>query len=307
MFDDFALSDRNTAASAIGEANMRAVYDTAIVYLDRGLAIATATNNPTLRQQILATRARTKHARAVWEKVNPAGAYAPGGVASPLVNDAGAVADAQAALALIGTSDWTFTVTPSTQGTAGNNLGNDLNVRREMRIGAAYAQPDPTAQGQNRTLVQNGQPVIVLNDPVTGQPDLALRNRVRDLINGGQFLPMIVTSARELHLILAEAALVRGDAAEARSRINTVRAFTAGMPAWDGPTPDAITMLRHTRRTNLFIMGRRLSDMYRFGDRDSRWQTGSASFRARGCFFPITQTERQSNPNPIPRPTCESL
>lgn len=312
MFDDFAFSDRVNSAPPIGEANMRAVYDTAVAYLDRGLAIATALNNATLRQQILATRARTKHARAVWTKLNPPARYAgaPGPIANPLVSDDGATADALAALALIGTGDWTFTVTPSTQGTAGNNLGNDLNIRREMRIGRAYAQPDPAAQGQNRTLVVDNQPVVVLNDPVTGQPDVALRNRVRDLVVGSQtqlqFLPMILVSARELHLILAEAALAAGNTAEARTRINAVRAFTAGATPWDGASPSGLDMLRHMRRVHLFMEGRRLSDMYRFGDRDPRWQTGSAAYTTRGCFFPITYTERQSNANPIPQPACSA-
>jgi hypothetical protein len=304
MFDDFALSDRVAPAAPIGEQNMRVVYDTAVVYLDRGLTAATTANNLALRQQILATRARVKYARALWGKVNPPAPYAGAPVANPLVNDEGATADALAALALVGTGDWTFTVTPSQTGTAGNNLGNDLNQRREMRIGQAYAQPDPAAQGQNRTRVVDNQPVIVLNDPVTGQPDVALRNRVRELINGGQFLPMTLVSARELNLIVAEAALAAGNAAEARTRINLVRAFTAGTPAWDGAGPDGLTMLRHTRRVHLFLMGRRLADMYRFGDRDPRWQTGSAAFTTRGCFFPITFTERQSNGNQIPQPTC---
>lgn len=316
MFDDFVLaSDRQTGGAPVGEQNMRVVYDTAVAYLDRGLAAATTANNLALRQQILATRARVKHARALWAKLNPPTAYAnqaaPAPLADPLVNDAETTADARAALALIGATDWTFTVQPSTQGTAGNNLGNDLNVRRESRIGQAYGQPDPGAQGQNRTLVRDGLPVIVLNDPVTGQPDLALRNRVRDLTIGTQaqlqFLPMILTSARELNLILAEAALASGDLAEARTRINLVRAFTAGTPAWDGASPDGVTMLKHMRRVNLFLMGRRLADMYRFGDRDPRWQTGSVAYRARGCFFPITFTERLSNTAVTTAPVCEGL
>jgi hypothetical protein len=309
MFDDFALSDRQTSAAPIGEQNMRLVYDTAVAYLDRGLTAATTANNATLRQQILATRARVKYGRALWTKLNPPQRYTgePAPIANPLVNDEGATADARAALALIGNADWTFTVQPSTQGTAGNNLGNDLNIRREMRIGQAYAQPDPTAQGQNRTRVVDGQPVIVLNDPVTGQPDVALRARINGIITGGEFLPLQITSARELHLIIAEAALAAGDAGEARTRINTVRAFVAGTPAWDGATPNGVTMLRHMRRVHLFLMGRRLADMYRFGERDPRWQTSSVAHRVRGCFFPITFTERLSNQKAQARPVCEEL
>lgn len=310
MFDDFAFSDRATAAAPVGEANMRVVYDTAVAYLDRGLAIATAANNVPLQQQILAVRARTKHARALWAKVKPpvrVAAAGPQPIASPFVANAGASADAQAALALVGATDWTFTVTPSSQGVAGNNLGGDLNQRREMRVGQAYAQPDPAAQGQNRTLVQNGLPVITLKDPITGQPDVALRNRVRDVINGGFYLPMILVSARELQLVLSEASLAAGDASDARTRINAVRTLAGSTGAWDGTNPAPLDMLRYMRRVHLFLEGRRLADMYRFGDRDPRWQTGSVAYKARGCFFPITYTERQSNPNPIPPPVCNGL
>ena len=309
-YDDFSLSDRRTPAAPIGEANMRVVYDSAIAYLDRGLAIATAVNNATLRQQTLALRARAKYSAALWSKINPTGPIGAGGptpVASPLINDAGAAADALAALALGGGSDWAWVLTPSSTGTGGNNIGNDLNQRREMRIGQAYARPDPAAQGQNRTLVEGGQPVIVLNDPVTGAPDLALRARINSIITAGQFLPMTITSAREMHLILAEAALAAGNTAEAQSRINAVRALTTGRTAWNGSSPDGLTVLRHERRVNLFLQGRRLADMYRFGERDPRWQTGSAAFRARGCFFPITQTERQTNAQVSTRPSCEAF
>jgi len=308
MFDDFSIaSDRAEGAPPLGEANMAQVYDTAVAYLDRGLAVATATNNGALRTQILGMRARAKHARAVWVMLNPPVPQGdtPVPVASPLVNDAGASADATAALALMGSTDYALTVTPTSTGTAGNNLGNDLNSRREMRIGQAYATPDPTAQGQNRTLVASGQPVIALNDPVSGQPDLALRARVAALINGGNFLPHIVVSAREMHLILAEAALAQGNLPEFTSRVNAVRAFTAGLPPYTGAGPAPQALLAHMRRVNLFMQGRRLADMYRFGQRDPRWQQTSFSYTRRGCFFPITQTERQSNLNQIPRPLCE--
>lgn len=309
MFDDFPVaSDAATSAGPVGEGRMSVVYDTAVAYLDRGLLVATATNNAALRTQILAMRARAKYSRALWAKLNPP-TKQPGAalaVANPLVNDAGAVADATAALALMGTADYTLTVTPTSTGTAGNNLGNDLNSRREVRIGQAYATPDPAAQGLNRTLIANGQPVIALNDPITGQPDLALRARVSTLINGGNFLPIIVVSAREMQLILAEAALAQGNTAEFTTRVNTVRAFVAGRTPYAGTGVAPQDLLVHERRVNLFMQGRRLSDMYRFGQRDPRWQQTSFAYTTRGCFFPITLTERQANLNPIPRPLCES-
>ncbi len=308
MFDDFPIeSDRSSGAPPVGEANMSVVYDRAIEYLDKGLAIATATNSAPLRTQITAMRARAKYQKAVWAMLNPPtpqpGTAQP--VASPLVNTAGASADALAALALMGSGDYTLTVAPTSTGTAGNNFGNDLNSRREVRIGQAYATPDPAAQGQNRTLLEAGLPVIALRDPISNEPDLALRARVAALINGGNFLPSIVVSAREMQLILAEAALARGETAEFTTRVNAVRAFVPGQQAYTGAGPSAQALLVHMRRVNLFMQGNRLSDMYRFGQRDPRWQQTSDAYTTRGCFFPITQTERQSNLNPIPRPLCE--
>ena len=313
MFDNFPIaSDRATGGAPVGEAQMSVVYDTATAYLDRGLAIATATNNAALRTQILAMRARAKYSKQVWAKLNPPtpqpGAALP--VASPLVSDPGASADAVAALALMGTADFTLAVAPTSASintaTSNNNLGNDLNSRREVRIGQAYATPDPAAQGLNRTLVVNGQPAIALLDPVSGQPDLALRGRVAALINGGNFLSTIVVSAREMQLILAEAALAQGNLSEFTSRVNVVRAFTPGLPAYTGTGVAPTELLAHMRRVNLFMQGRRLADMYRFGQRDPRWQQSSAAFTTRGCFFPITQTERQSNPLVTPSAQCEN-
>ena len=150
-----------------------------------------------------------------------------------------------------------------------------------------------------------GQPVIVLADPVSGQPDPALRARIAQMINAGLTVPMIVVSAREMHLILAEAALARGDVPTFTTQVNAVRAFTPGLPAYTGAGVDPQALLAHMRRVNLYMQGRRLADMYRFGERDPRWQQTSFAYTRRGCFFPITQTERGSNPNTIPRPLCE--
>jgi hypothetical protein len=114
-----------------------------------------------------------------------------------------------------------------------------------------------------------------------------------------------VVSAREMHLILAEAALARGELAEFTAQVNAVRAFTPELPAYTGAGVAPLDLLAHMRRVNLFMQGRRLADMYRFGHRDPRWQQTSFAYTTRGCFFPITQTERQSNSNPIARPLCE--
>jgi hypothetical protein len=89
-FDDFVRHPiRTKPAAPVGEANMR--MDSAIVYLDRSLVIAKALSN-TDQSQTRLTRAgevldgRLAHAQPA--RTTPA---------NPLVNDAGANADATAA------------------------------------------------------------------------------------------------------------------------------------------------------------------------------------------------------------------
>jgi hypothetical protein len=45
---------------------------------------------------------------------------------------------------------------------------------------------------------------------------------------------------------------------------------------------------------NLFLQGRRLHDLYRFGLKADKWLTTSVAAR-KACFFPIARIERQSN------------
>ena len=72
-YDDFVLaSDRTKPAAPVGEANMVQMYDSAIVYLDRGLVIAKALSNTELQSQILGLRARAKYSAAVWRMLKPA-------------------------------------------------------------------------------------------------------------------------------------------------------------------------------------------------------------------------------------------
>jgi len=101
------------------------------------------------------------------------------------------------------------------------------------------------------------------------------------------------TSAKEMLLILAEAALAQNNTTEFATRINAVRAVD-GLPAWSTTsTVTARNMLIHARRTNLFLQGRRLNDHYRFNQRADRWV---ATRGTKPCFFPISYNERQQNP-----------
>ncbi len=79
--------------------------------------------------------------------------------------------------------------------------------------------------------------------------------------------------------------------------INDVRAF-GGVTDWvDGGAgmPTAMALLIHERRVNLFLQGRRLNDMYRFGILSSAWQASRAAVTNPGTFLPITKIELDAN------------
>jgi hypothetical protein len=278
MYDDYAFSEKTIAAAPIGRANMSRLYDTAVVYLDRGLALAnagTTTSFTSLRYPILAYRARVKHAKAVWI-ATPKGTTAP---ATPLVNDAGANADANAAMALAGvTADQRFTMVNNLEATAGINLWFEVNGRNEHRTGMQY-----------RTL----------NDPVTGALDPTVQALLAQFTAfGTQSGTFTLTSNRELRLILAEAALATGNTATFRTELNTVRGFDS-KPAYAGAPIADQAMLVHERRAQLWLMGRRLMDMYRFGVKDPAWVASNAyedAFRFTSLLFPIPNVERLGNP-----------
>jgi starch-binding outer membrane protein, SusD/RagB family len=72
-----------------------------------------------------------------------------------------------------------------------------------------------------------------------------------------------------------------------------------GLTPYTGQIP-AMDMLRHTRRVNLFLMGLRLNDMYRFGIRDPHWRPNSDAFARPGTLLPITIIEIRANPHLTP-------
>jgi hypothetical protein len=314
MFDDFVISsEKREAGEPVGEQNMGTLYDKAIAYLDKGLVVATAISNTALRQQITAMRARAKFDKAVWVKVNPEGQVP----AQPLVNDAGAAADAQAALALIGVgNDFKLKLAPIPAMTAGFPvLGNDLNNRVELRAGDGPLQVRCTNATCDRYIVPNsaGKQVasVKYTDPINNIPDPVLSAAITECcikgaVNGnGDFVPMTIVSAREMYLILAEVALAQGNTAAFTTNINAIRAFNAGLQPYNGASPAPRDMLIHERVVNLWLQGRRLSDLYRFGIKSGGWSVNSIAAKAPGCFLPITITERLSNPNVKPQTVCK--
>jgi starch-binding outer membrane protein, SusD/RagB family len=309
MFDDFVISStKRDAGDPVGEQNMGTLYDKAIVYLDKGLVVATAINNAALRQQIMAMRARAKFDKAIWAKVNPLN------TAQPLANDAGAVADAQAALTLINGGDFKFKLTPLAQTTGSPVIGNDLNNRVELRAGDGPLQVRCNNATCDRYIVPNsaGKQVasVKYQDPVTNAVDPVLTAAITEccikgIQNGnGDLVPMTIVSAREMYLILAEAALAQGNTAGFVTNINALRALNPGLQPYNGVTPAPRDMLIHERLVNLWLQGRRLSDMYRFGIKSLEWAPTSIAATKPGCFLPITTTERLSNPNVQPQTAC---
>jgi starch-binding outer membrane protein, SusD/RagB family len=293
MADDFVIGEPGVTNAPIGEANMSRMYDTAIVYLDRGLTLAGLVSNAGLQRDLTGMRARAKFSKAIWQKINPPSATAP---AQPLVSDAGAAADAQAALALMA-ADYRLQFTPLQQTLGFPIVGNDINTRLELRPGDTYVVPN--SAGTRYASIR-------LVDPVTNQPDVALK-AIMDaccIQAVGDLLPHTIISAREMRLIIAEDALARGNTAEFTTQINAIRALNS-LPAYNGTSPEPVVMLRHMRQVHLYMQGRRLQDMYRFGIRDAKWTPSSHAGRRFGCFFPITVTERLANPNVTTPPSCQ--
>jgi starch-binding outer membrane protein, SusD/RagB family len=287
-YEDFIISsDRVNNGAPIGEANMRIMFDSAIVYTGKGITVATALNNQSLRARLLAMQARAKWSKAVWGTLR-----APRGFpANPLINDAGANADAAAALAAFGSNSARYRFETIAQNAGGwFSTGSEMNSRLEIRAGNRYIVP--TAAG---TRPVDGAAGISMRDPITGEVDpVTLANineccRLSSTVNVG----WTAVSAKEMLLMLAEAALASGNTTEFATRINAVRAAD-GLPAWS--TASSVTardILIHSRQVSLFLQGRRLTDHYRFNIRADRWVSTRGN---RPCFFPISYNERQQNP-----------
>jgi hypothetical protein len=287
-YEDFVLaSDRVKNGANVGEANMRVMFDSATAYTGKGLTIATALNNQPLRARLLAMQARAKWSRAVWATLR-----APRGFpANPLINDAGANADAAAALAAFGSNAARYRFDVIAQNAGGwFSTGSEMNSRLEIRAGNRYIVPNGAG-----TRPLDGAAGISMKDPITGQMDPVTLNNINECcrLSSTVNVGWTASSAKEMLLILAEAALASGNTSEFQTRINAVRAVDA-LPDWTpASTVSARDMLIHSRQVNLFLQARRLTDHYRFQIRADRWV---ATRGLRPCFFPISYNERQQNP-----------
>jgi len=284
VFDDFTFSDKRIASPPIGEASMGGLYDQAISYLDAALTLDIDSD---LERNVMAMRARAKHARGVWNLVGTRP------ITTGLISTtdaAAAAADAQAALNM-DPSDWVFEFEYTSTGT-GADVHSNVNDRLEMRFGDRYIIPEVDGKRRDRTAPDRG---IALQDPIDAMGDPRLDAFMTAFEDGLTLGDLPIISAREMHLILAEDALVRSDAAAFATNINVPRNW-GGLSDWTAASGvSEQDMLIYERQVNLYMQMRRMSDMYRFGIRSDNWQDASPAVTAPGTFWPITKAELDAN------------
>ena len=299
MFDDFAISNRREAGMPLGEAGMVTLYDTAIVALDKAFVLDTTVaqraSGSGLQAALLGMRARAKYAKALWNKINPTV-----NTADPLVYDEGAVEDARAALEAMGEDYRYRLLQPETGDLAVGDLslGLQVNNRQEMRLSDDYVVVDGTRPAGFKDGAFTGGPAttISLEDPVSGNPSPELYRAVVEFTEAERNNPITIVSAREMYLILAEAALAQGDEAGFVQNVNALRDLD-GLPDYSASDLAPVEMLNYERRVNLFLQGRRLADHYRFEDYPALWEPDSDAVTEPGTLFPITVVESRANPN----------
>jgi hypothetical protein len=267
-YDDFVFSSGTESAPAIGEAQMSTLYDQAISSLSTALSLAQQLNNVELQAQAVGLRARAKHAKAVWQKLNPKGSIP----SNPLISQSGATADALAAIELMSQDYKAIFDYNSPKFT--NYLASQVNSRGELTITEPF------------------------DDIITGEVDPRAKAIYDDFYNtslyGENYSPLTWLSIREMHLIVAEEAVGSSNSI-AVDHINTVRALDNLPPITD--EQDLVEVIEHERRANLFLQGRRLADLYRFGTNADKWLQSEEAIQTPGTFLPIPRTERQANTN----------
>ncbi|MEZ4414570.1 MAG: hypothetical protein R3E10_02335 [Gemmatimonadota bacterium] len=278
---EMTFSNKREAGAPVPAAQMPSVFDDAVSRLDQAVSLARAAGDGEVETRALAMRARAKFAKGIRAKIQPSV-----NTASPLVQDAGAAADANAALALMGGTDWHWDFEYSAS-TVTNQLASWINSRAENRVGPAYVVPDPL---DIKKFIG-----ISLEDPIDGGPDREIDRRVNGFFVAGLvYQPLLIVDERQMHMIVAENALAGGNSAAFADAINAVRVDLDGVTAFSGQISDR-AMLEHERKVNTFLTGQRLADMYRFGIVDADWQPNGDARSAPGTLLPITITEIRSN------------
>ena len=279
-YDNFVYSNKRETSPAIGENNMSQVYDEAIAHATEAITVAQALGDQTLEAQAYGLRARAKHAKAVWTKLNPSGTTP----ADPIVTGSGASADANAALALMAV-DYKAKFDYQTP-TSSNYLPSQVNSRGEISL---LPETSVTKDG----VTYNG-----ITDPKTGNLDPRFEDIRNDFLDTGTYTenysPLTWISWREMHLIIAEE-FIGVDDIQARSHMNTVRSQDGLPDVIIGD--DLVEFIEHERRANLYLQGRRLNDMYRFGSVSPAWLSGEDAITTPGTLLPIPSNEILANPD----------
>ena len=285
-FEDFVYSDKTISGVPIGKGNMMTVYDEAITILKSGLS--------TTSDSEMKARFNAMIARAYFAKAIHAGGLNGGGFVTS--GDAKTYADAA-----LSTWDETskYQIEYSST-TVSSDFSWQVNGRSELEFGI---RPDGIGDPFPADLVDTDASVDVA-DPqgnALGPADPRLAAIAHDFFEdrgGTDYAPITAISGAELYLILAEIAHKGGDDDTAIAHLNKNR---AGMTAYDSGNVTVADAIKHERRVNLFAAGRRMLDMYRFGQTSLLWETQFEAKSAPGTLFPITIKEIRANENvPLP-------
>jgi len=281
-FEDFVYSDKTVAGEPIGKGNMMTVYDEAIASFKNGLSITSSSE--------MKARYNAMIARAYFAKAIHAGGLDGGGFVSS--GDAKTYADAAL-------STWDETsqyLIEYSSTTVGNDFSWQINGRSELEFGV---RPDGLGDPFPEDPVDTGLSVNVVdpqgNDMGAADPRLAaIAHNFFEDRGGTDYAPITAMSGAELYLILAEIAHKGDDDDTALEHLNMNR---TGMTAYDGSNATVADAIKHERRVNLFAAGRRMLDMYRFGQTSLLWESQFEALSAPGTLFPITIKEIRANPN----------
>ncbi|HEX6965785.1 MAG TPA: hypothetical protein VF166_08290 [Gemmatimonadaceae bacterium] len=288
MYDDFVISsDERTAGPPVGPANMVTLYDSAVAATTRGLAVQGIASE--LKGQLYAIRARAQFDKSIWQLLNPSGTTPANG----LVANAGAAADADSALTLLGAPyRFQLTMDAGELGFGNCSFSSCMNNRHEIAFSPSVA----TYNYKTNTVA------VALMDPIDNVPDPVIASLVQEFASAKSRAPITVTSGRAMLLIMAEDSLASGNVAGFTTAINQLRALDNLTP-YSGQIA-ADSLLKYERRVNLYLQGRRLNDMYRFGQTSPNWTPESDAMSCPGSLFPISKTERATNPNVTQQPAC---
>lgn len=107
--------------------------------------------------------------------------------------------------------------------------------------------------------------------------------------------PINLSTAREMQLILAEAAMREGRWQEGLQLVNQLRT-SVGVQPWTASNPEqAWAALKRERGIELWLEGRRLGDLRRWLADKTPGET--TDMTGRSLCFPVSFTEQQTNPN----------